>query len=347
MEQEFRAFGGVNPRFCSEFGFQSYPSREVCDTFLPPGEARLDSPVFNHHQKNGGGNERIRKTLDRYFPPPKDFDSLLYLSQVQQSLAIRTGVEMWRSEKPWCMGTLYWQLNDNWPVSSWSSIEYGGKWKPLHYHARHFFDDVAILPIENPWNEGMYVLSIVNDTDRDLTDDLVMERWDFDGKAPLVRPNEDQIAPCRRVTVPAGQVRRFGLWWGNVGFSTFRFGKASNYWVSAPYKDCPLAPAKIKVEVQGDETEGKTFTVRLTTDYPAFFVWANAAGIRGEFDDNSILLLPNAPRTLTFTAKENTSLAAFRRALMVRHLQESVVGSAAAKGTDEDPGRKELRERGL
>ena len=343
----FRAFGEVHPRFCSEFGFQSYPSREVCDTFLPPNEARLDSQVFNHHQKNGGGNERISKTLGRYFGSPRDFDSLLYLSQVQQAVAIRTGVQMWRAEKPWCMGTLYWQLNDNWPVSSWSSLEYGGKWKHLHYHARRFYDDVMVLPIENAWNDGMYILAVVNDTDKDLTDDLIMERWDFDGKVPLAHPNEDQIAPCRRVTVSAGQVRRFGLWWGNVGFSVFRFGKASNYWVSAPYKDCPLAPAKVKVEVQGDETEGKTFTVRLTTDYPAFFVWANAAGIRGEFDDNSILLLPNAPRTLTFTAKEKTSLAAFKRALTVRHLQESVVGSSAAKGADEDPGRKELRERGL
>ena len=277
----FRAFGEAHPRFCSEFGFQSYPSREVCGTFLPRGEASLGSPVFNHHQKNGGGNERIRKTLERYFGSPRDFDSLLYLSQVQQATAIRTGVEMWRAEKPWCMGTLYWQLNDNWPVSSWSSLEYGGKWKHLHYHARRFYDDVAVLPIENAWNDGMYVLAVVNDTEQDITDDLVMERWDFDGKAPLTHPDEGQIASCRRVTVPAGQVRRFGLWWGNVGFSTFRFGKASNYWVSAPYKDCPLAPAKVKVEVEGGETNPITFKVRLSTDYPAFFVWANAAGIRG------------------------------------------------------------------
>ena len=345
----FRAFGEVHPRFCSEFGFQSYPSREVCDTFLPPGEAALESPVFNHHQKNGDGNRRIRETIDRYFRQPKDFDSLLYLSQVQQAMAIRKGVEMWRGEKPWCMGTLYWQLNDNWPVSSWSSLEFGGKWKHLHYHARQFYADVAVMPLENPWNAGKYTLAVVNDTAEDITDDLIMERWDFDGRVPLPHPNDDQITPCRRVTVPAEQVRRFGLWWGNVGFSVFRFGKASNYWVSAPYRDCPLAPAKVKAEVvdEGVAPKGMTFAVRLTTDYPAFFVWVNARGIRGEFDDNSILLLPNAPRTLTFTAKEKTTLAAFRRALTVRHLQESMTGLAEAKDAGEDSGRQELRERGL
>lgn len=279
---------------------------------------------------------------------PRDFEALLYLSQVQQALAIRTAVEMWRAEKPWCMGTLFWQLNDNWPVSSWSSIEYGGKWKHLHYHARRFYGDVAILPVENPWNEGRYFLSVVNDTDADVTDDLVMERWDFDGKAPLEDPCEGQVAPPRRVTVPAGQVRRFGLWWGNVGFTAFRFGKASNYWVSAPYRDCPLAAATVTRRVEDGAVEG-TFRVTLTTDYPAFFVWANAEGIRGEFDDNSILLLPNAPRTLTFTAKDRkVTRAAFERALTVRHLQESVRGSSASSpAAPEDPGRKELRERGL
>ncbi len=344
----FRAFGEVHPRFCSEFGFQSYPSRETCATFLPPGEARLDSPVFNHHQKNGGGNERIRRTLERYFSEPRDFDSLLYLSQVQQALAIRTAVETWRFEKPWCMGTLFWQLNDDWPVSSWSSIEYGGKWKHLHYHARRFYDDVAILPVENPWNEGRYFLAVVNDMSEDVTGDLVMERWDFDGKAPLENPDDGQIAPPRRVTVPAGRVRRFGLWWGNVGFTVLRFGKASNYWVSAPYKDCPLAPATVTWRVEDGAAAG-TFRVTLATDYPAFFVWANAEGIRGEFDDNSLLLLPNAPRTLTFTAKDGgVTRAAFERALTVRHLQQSVKGSAAPASADPDAaGRKELRERGL
>ena len=345
----FRAFGEVHPRFCSEFGFQSYPSRETCGTFLPPGEARLDSPVFNHHQKNGGGNERIRKTLARYFSEPRDFDALLYLSQVQQALAIRTAVETWRAEKPWCMGTLYWQLNDNWPVSSWSSIEYGGKWKHLHYHVCRFYDDVAILPVENPWNKGKYFLSVVNDTASDVTDDLVMERWNFDGKAPIENPDEGQVAPSRRVTVPAGQVRRFGLWWGNVGFTVFRFGKSFNYWVSAPYRDCPLAPATVTRRVE-DGADAGTFRVTLATDYPAFFVWVNAEGIRGEFDDNSILLLPNAPRTLTFTAKDrNVTRTMFERVLTVRHLQESVRGvndSSPAPAT-EDAGRKALRERGL
>ena len=101
------------------------------------------------HQRNVGGNARIVETLVRNFEFPDSFERLLFLSQCQQAIAIRTAVEYWRSLRPHCMGTLYWQLNDTWPVASWSSLEYGGGWKLLHYAARRFYQPllIAMVPL--------------------------------------------------------------------------------------------------------------------------------------------------------------------------------------------------------
>ena len=99
------------------------------------------------HQKNAGGNARIAETMFRYFRFPKDFANFVWLSQIQQGVAIKTAVDYWRSLKPHCMGALYWQLNDTWPVASWSSLDYGGGWKLLHHMARRFFQPVNVVAI--------------------------------------------------------------------------------------------------------------------------------------------------------------------------------------------------------
>ena len=141
----FDAFYGHRPRFCSEFGFQSFPSGATVRAFADPaaGDLNVFSPVMDAHQKNGSANATILGMFDRLFRMPRGFDETLYLSQVQQAEAIRTGVEWWRSLAPWCMGTLYWQLDDDWPVASWSSLEWGGRWKALHHAARRFYAPLA------------------------------------------------------------------------------------------------------------------------------------------------------------------------------------------------------------
>ena len=132
--KSFDNYYKYRPRFCSEFGYQSFPSMEVAETFATREQILSRAPEFEWHQKNAGGNRRIRETMLRYFKAPKDVESELLLSQFQQGMAIKMAVDGWRAQRPRCMGALYWQLNDNWPVASWSSIEYGGKWKPLHHN---------------------------------------------------------------------------------------------------------------------------------------------------------------------------------------------------------------------
>ena len=141
--RDFEHYRDVRPRFCSEFGFQSYTSLPVIRSFADEADLNIASPVMESHQKNAGGNARIAETMFRYFRFPKDFATFVWLSQVQQGVAIKTAVDYWRSLKPHCMGALYWQLNDTWPVASWSSLDYGGGWKLLHHMARRFFQPVT------------------------------------------------------------------------------------------------------------------------------------------------------------------------------------------------------------
>lgn len=152
--KDFDHYRDIRPRFCSEFGFQSYPSMPVIRSFTNEEDLNIASPVMESHQKNAGGNARIAETIFRYFRFPNSFENFVYLSQVQQSIAIKTAVDFWRSEKPHCMGAVYWQLNDTWPVASWSSLNYGGTWKLLHYVARRFYQPATVvcIPDEDGWN---------------------------------------------------------------------------------------------------------------------------------------------------------------------------------------------------
>jgi len=152
----FTVYHDVRPRFCSEFGFQSFPSMPVIETFADPADRNVSSSVMDIHQRNVGGNARIVETLLRHFRFPDSFERTVYLSQVQQAMAITTAVEYWRTLAPRCMGALYWQLNDTWPVASWASLEYGGGWKLLHHAARRFFAPVivAIVPDDAPAGDG-------------------------------------------------------------------------------------------------------------------------------------------------------------------------------------------------
>jgi len=126
-------------RYCSEFGFQSLPDMETIRTFAETDDLNFFSPVLEAHQRNPAGNGKILFYLSETYRYPKDFSSLVYISQVLQLESIQTGVDHWRQNRGKCMGAVYWQLNDCWPVTSWASIDYYGRWKALHYGARRFF----------------------------------------------------------------------------------------------------------------------------------------------------------------------------------------------------------------
>lgn len=126
-------------RYLSEFGFQSFPSIRTVESFTLPEDRNVFSHVMEKHQRNAAANGKIMNYMEQTFLYPNSLDTLIYASQLLQAEAIRYGVEHFRRNRGRCMGTVYWQLNDCWPVASWSSIDYYGRWKALHYYARRFF----------------------------------------------------------------------------------------------------------------------------------------------------------------------------------------------------------------
>ena len=131
-------------RYVSEFGFQSFPSMKTIRQFTLPQDRNIFSRVMERHQRNEGANGKILNYLSQTFLYPADLDTLVYASQLLQAEAIRCGVEHWRRNRGRCMGAIYWQLNDIWPVASWASVDYYGRWKALHYYARRFFAPLMI-----------------------------------------------------------------------------------------------------------------------------------------------------------------------------------------------------------
>ena len=179
-----------NPRFMSEFGFQSFPEMRTILSFAQPDDLAIDSTVMQSHQKNHGGNERILTYMLREYPEPKDFASFVYLSQVQQAEAIKVGAEHLRRNRPRTMGALFWQLNDCWPVASWSSIDYFGRWKALQYYARRFYGDLLISPFAH---DGAVDVYIVSDRLQPMAGQMRMRLLDFSGKILLDKTQDVQI----------------------------------------------------------------------------------------------------------------------------------------------------------
>ncbi|HOC22378.1 MAG TPA: glycoside hydrolase family 2 protein [Anaerolineae bacterium] len=142
--QPFGHYRNHPSRFVSEFGFQSLPPLETVRTYAEPADWNMTSYIMEHHQRNEAGNGKIIHYLTDHFRLPKDFPALVYLSQVLQAECVRTGVEFWRRSRECTSGTLYWQLNDCWPVASWASLDYFGRWKALHYAARRFYAPVLL-----------------------------------------------------------------------------------------------------------------------------------------------------------------------------------------------------------
>jgi len=153
----FTAYRTTFPRFQSEFGFQALPPLKTIATYAEPADWNMTSYVMEHHQKNAAGNGLMIGQMTETFRMPKDFSSLVYLSLMLQAEGIRYGVEHWRRHPERVAGALYWQFNDCWPVASWASVDYFGRWKALHYAARRFFAPVLLSILDAGASMGIYV----------------------------------------------------------------------------------------------------------------------------------------------------------------------------------------------
>jgi beta-mannosidase len=313
-----------NPRFMSEYGFQSFPEMRTIRTFAEPADMDIRSATMQDHQKNHGGNERILSYMLRWYPEPKDFPSFVYLSQVLQAEAIKVGAEHLRRQRPNTMGSLYWQLNDCWPVASWASIDYYGRWKALQYYARRFYDDVVVSPFRHDGKVDVYVVS---DKLRPLSGQVRTRLLDFSGKS-LVDKTQDVQLPAQSSAVyftldekellaNADPKKTFLVFDLTVGGQSV----SRNLVFFDTMHNLDL-PASVHIDASLESSNGAN-TVTLRTPALARSVYVSFGDLDVQTSDNYFDLLPGEPVTITLKTPASASPDQLRAAMQVISLTDA------------------------
>ena len=319
--KSFDAYYDVIPRFCSEFGFQSFPSLSTVKSFAPEEQWNITSPFMEHHQRNQKGNQIILETISRYYRIPKNFENYLYLSQVQQSAAIKTAIDYWRSNRPTCMGIIYWQLNDLWPVSSWSSIEYSGKWKPLHYEVKRVFEPINIYSYVK--KDGTFNLGAVNDTLDSVKTETTLKFYSYKGEVLWSKDFVKEIEPQASTILEEFKVDEFEFS-GEEGFFYSEMiynGKdsTSTLFITEP-KGCNLQKVNTTYDISKVD-DG--YDIKLSTDFPAFNLVLDIGDLEGVLSDNNITLLPGGDRVITLKLKKAYEISHIENELEIYTLNNS------------------------
>jgi beta-mannosidase len=196
----FSAYRKFNSRFMSEYGFESFPEMKTLSSFSPSDQFQFNSPIMNNHQKNPAGNGKIMNYMRKRFNIPPKFEQQVVLSQISQGEAIEYGVEHWRRNRNefHCMGSIYWQLNDCWPVASWASLDYYGRWKALHYFAKRFYSPFSANIKEEA---NSIELWITNDKKEFQNGSLDWQIMDINGNIIIEGNEKVQITPCSSILI--------------------------------------------------------------------------------------------------------------------------------------------------
>ena len=309
------------PRFMSEYGFQSFPEMRTIRSFAKPEDLDIRSATMQDHQKNHGGNERILTYMLRWYPEPKDFASFVYLSQVLQAEAIKVGAEHLRRQRPNTMGSLYWQLNDCWPVASWASIDYFGRWKALQYYARRFYDDVIVSPYEHDGKVDVYVVS---DKLEPLAGQIRTRLLDFSG-AVLVDKTQDVRVPAQSSAVYFTLEKKELL--ANADprktFLVFDLEVAGqkvshNLLFSDTMHNIDLPTAHVDASL---ESSGDGYSVTLRSPTLARSVYVSFGDLDVRTSDNYFDLLPR--EAVTIELKTSASLDQLKQSIQVLSLTDA------------------------
>ena len=321
--QPFKAYRQQFPRFMSEFGFQSLPPMRTVHSFADQADLNMTSYIMERHQKNQRGNELIVSQMLDQYRLPKDFEALDYLSMVLQANGIRYGVEHWRRHSNRVAGTLYWQLNDCWPVASWSSIDYFGRWKALHYAARHFYEPV-LLSIED---EGLLQkVFITNDTLQSVVGVVKVRVESLTGEALYSSETPFDAGPQAVAKVfeydcgalISGDLLRKTVFIAEFWQADQLIDRKTAFF--APVKHLALADPKItsKVEVEGDEVH-----VTISAETLALQVELNFEGLDCVFSDNYFDLPANTSVRVTTHLNQDISAEVLNELLRVQTIYES------------------------
>jgi len=302
-KEPFDKYEEFIPRFMSEFGFQSFPTFKSVKKYTTEEDWNIYSPVMKSHQRSSIGNATIEEYMKRDYHIPENFEEFLYVGQLLQAKGIKMGIEAQRRAMPYCMGSLYWQLNDCWPVASWSSIDYYGNWKALHYEVRNAFKEVIISTEIRDDNLNLY---IVSDKLLDTEATLELTLMDFNGRI-IKSINEDIIINANSSKV-YNKVDISSLT-NNLNKSQLLLlskikSKDSviidldiTYFVSP--KNLLLTSPKIDYEIL--DWDKKSFVIEVSTDVLAKNVFLQYEA-EGQFSDNYFDIPPNESVRIIFSS---------------------------------------------
>jgi beta-mannosidase len=324
-ENPYQAYGDNISRFMSEYGFQSFPELGSVERYTDKTDWDIESPVLLSHQRHPRGNALINKYMERDFRAPKDFASFLYVGQVLQATVISYAAEAHRRAMGRNWGTLYWQLDDCWPVASWSSIDYYGRWKALQYAARRFFAPVLVSPVAN---KGAVEIWGVSDRRTDTPARLTVRVLDFSGHELGRRDQEVTLAANtsqlllsyrRKKLLGATDPHRVVL----VAELTEAPGHplARNLFWFKKTKDLELPKPALTLDVK--PTADVAFAISIHASALARAVRLDAGAIDGTFEDNYFDLLPNETATIPFRPHAPTTAAALKTALRATTIVDS------------------------
>ena len=332
-EEPYTKYAANTSRFMSEYGFQSFPDFASVARYTLPEDWSIESPVMLSHQRHPRGNQLIRTYLQRDFRPPKDFGSFLYVGQVLQATVIQYAAEAHRRQMGHNWGSLYWQLDDCWPVASWSGIDYFGRWKALHYAARRFFAPILASAVEEGGTVKVWGISDRRtDTPAHLTARLV----DLTGKE-LWRREQDVLLSANTSRAYLTLSRREALARADparvllVAELTEQGRRLSRSILAfVPTKELELPPPELHLDVES--RPDATFAVKVSARRFARSVYLTSMGggnkgsipgVDGFFDDNHFDLLAGESVTVVFHPSTPISLEDFRRALRAISLFDS------------------------
>ncbi len=280
--EPFSVFGEKIPRFMSEYGFQGSPVSETVKSFSTDGKSMPDSLMMLAHQKHPTGYETIDLYMKREELYPGTLEEWIYFSQITQCIGYRRAIEEHRFAKPRCMGTLYWQLNDCWPVVSWSGIDSYGRWKPVQYAIREAYDNVLV---SCKYKDSEIIVRIVNDSVLPLSGEMYYAITDTSGKVISEKRESMTLYPDQ----PIQYIRRYRPENPQEEFLYGYFKTSGRIYEGFALFDVPgllrCPDPDIKYSIKGDE-------IILKTSKPAFFLQITGKNRYLQLDNNYFNMLP-------------------------------------------------------
>ena len=323
-KEPFKNYNTKISSFMSEYGFQSFPEYSSFQKFAEGQDRDMYSEVMKSHQRSSIGNATIEEYLDRSFRKPIGFEELLYMSQLLQADGIQTAIEAHRRNKDRCMGSLYWQLNDCWPGASWSSIDYYGKWKALHYKVKESFAPVII---SHEFINGDLQLTVVSDLLHDFEGEIEVVLSEFKDIEKILRWNQKvkiQANSKRKVlTIPSDQLTS-GIDQKHTYLQLYLYDKTgvvskkNVYFL--PFKDLILPRPELDFSTENDKSNVLYVTVSSKNFAKGVHVTSNSPN---NFSDNFFDLPIKGAKTISIPIDIDTDIESLIQSIELRSLWNS------------------------